>query len=256
MDQNQSYEDRYWESDDGLKLHYRDYPGDDDKLPVICIPGLTRNVRDFSHLGHFLGGERRIIMINLRGRGESEYAKDSSSYHPTQYVADIVKLMDELALARAIMFGTSLGGIVTMVMAKKYPDMVTGALLNDIGPETDKRGLERIGNHVGQGRSYETWVHAARDAAAEGRDIFPDYTLNDWISFAKKLCQMTSSGRIKPDYDMKIAEPFDSKGGGSGALWNALESMAEIPTLILRGGLSDLFSEKNGPRYVEDSRSR
>ena len=244
MDQSQIYEDIYWESEDGLKLHCRDYPGDGSRLPVICVPGLTRNARDFAHLGDSLRGQRRLIMVNLRGRGESEYAKDSGTYHPRQYVADIVKLMDQLAIPKAIFFGTSLGGIVTMVMAKKNPEKVAGALLNDIGPETDKRGLERIGDHVGQGRSYETWVHAARDTAAESKDIFPDYALSDWVAFAKKLYHMTSSGRIKPDYDMKIAEPFDSKGGGSGALWNALEAMRDVPTLVVRGGLSDLFSEK------------
>ena len=244
MDHSQIYEDKYWESDDGLRLHCRDYPGDDTKLPVICVPGLTRNARDFAHLGEHVEGQRRIIMINLRGRGDSEYAKDSTSYHPKQYVSDIVKLMDEQKIPKAIFFGTSLGGIITMVMAKKYPEKVAAALLNDIGPETDKAGLERIASHVGQGRSYETWVHVARDIAAESKDIFPDYALNDWVAFAKKLYRMTSSGRIKSDYDMKIAEPFDSKGGGSEALWNALESMKDMPTMIVRGELSDLFSEK------------
>ena len=250
MDQK-NYEDRYWESDDGLKLHYRDYASDSAATPIICVPGLTRNARDFAHLGDWLEGKRRIIMVNLRGRGQSEYAKESATYNPKTYVADIVKLMDELELPKAIFFGTSLGGIVTMVMASAHSERVAGALLNDIGPEIDTKGLERIGNYVGQGRSFDTWAHAARDMAEESADIFPDFTLNDWIAFAKKIYTMNSSGRIKLDYDMKIAEPFDSKGGGSAALWKAMEQMEAIPTLIIRGELSDLFSDATARRMLE-----
>jgi len=242
MTDQKNYEDRYWESDDGLKLHYRDYPGDAAKTPIICVPGLTRNVRDFAHLGHWLNGKRRIVMVNLRGRGDSEYAKDSASYNPKTYIADIIRLMDEIELPKAVFFGTSLGGIVTMVMASQHPERVAGALLNDIGPEIDQRGLNRIAEYVGQGRSFETWAHTARDIAEESADIFPDYSLKEWIAFAKKLYRMNSSGRIKLDYDMKISEPFESKGGGEEALWRALESLQDVPTLILRGALSDLFS--------------
>ncbi|GAB5488546.1 MAG: alpha/beta hydrolase [Parasphingorhabdus sp.] len=190
-------------------------------------------------------------MINLRGRGESEYAKDSATYHPKTYVADVIGLMDELDIPKAIFLGTSLGGIVTMVLAASHQDRIAGALLNDIGPEVDSRGLERIGNYVGQVRSFETWAHAARDIAATSSDIFPDYELNDWIAFSKKLYRMNSSGRIKLDYDLKIAEPFDSKGGGSQALWKALEFMKDIPTLLLRGELSDLFSNDTAEKMLK-----
>lgn len=245
------YQNVYWESDDGLKLHCRDYAAAVGKTPIICIPGLTRNVRDFEHLGPLMDGDRRIIMVNLRGRGESEYAKDSSSYHPKVYVADVIKLMDQMEISKAVFLGTSLGGIVTMVLAASHPERLAGAMLNDIGPEVDPKGLERIGNYVGQGRSFETWAHAARDNASSSGDIFPDYDLNDWIAFSKKLYRMNSSGRIKLDYDLKISEPFDSKGGGSAALWKALESLKNTPTLLLRGELSDLFSAETAARMLE-----
>lgn len=251
MSEEKSYQDIYWESDDGLKLHARDYPSDSDKTPVICIPGLTRNARDFDHLGAGFSGGRRVIMLDLRGRGFSEYAKDSSTYNPKQYVSDIIMLMDELKIPKAVFFGTSLGGVVTMIIAKMHPARVAGVLLNDIGPELDQKGLDRIADHVGQGRSFDTWAHAGRDMAENGGDISPDFTLKDWIAFAKKVYRMNSSGRIKLDYDMKIAEPFDRKGGGSGALWNALENIKEIPTLILRGELSDLFSEEVACKMLE-----
>ncbi len=246
-----NYDDKYWESEDGLKLHYRDYPGDDAELPIICVPGLTRNVRDFEHLGDWLGGKRRIIMVNLRGRGESEYAKDSASYNAKTYIADVVRLMDDIELPTAIFFGTSLGGIVTMIMASRHPERVAGALLNDIGPDVDQRGLDRIGENLGQGRSFETWAHAARDKAEDSGSIYPDYSLKEWIAFVKKLYRMNSSGRIKLDYDMKISEPFEGKGGGNEAIWRALEALENVPTLILRGALSDLFSEATAQKMLD-----
>ncbi|MEP2102967.1 MAG: alpha/beta hydrolase [Parasphingorhabdus sp.] len=251
MTDEKIYQDQYWESDDGLKLHYRDYPSAGSKTPIICVPGLTRNIRDFEHLGQWMNGDRRIVMINLRGRGDSEYAKDSATYSPKSYVADIVKLMDEIALPNAIFFGTSLGGIVTMLMGSMHPDRVAGALLNDIGPEIDQRGLDRIGESVGQGRSFDTWAHAARDLAETSGHIYPDYNLKEWIGFAKKLYRMNSSGRIKLDYDMKISEPFESKGGGNEAIWKMLESLKDLPTLILRGELSDLFSDATARKMME-----
>lgn len=165
MSEEKSYQDIFWESDDGLKLHAWDYRSDSGKTPVICIPGLTRNARDFQHLGAVFHGGRRVIMLDLRGRGASEYAKDSSTYNPKQYVSDIIMLMDELDISKAIFFGTSLGGIVTMMMAKMHPERVAGALLNDIGPELDQVGLDRIASNVGQGRSFDTWAHAGRDLA-------------------------------------------------------------------------------------------
>ncbi|GAA0470293.1 alpha/beta hydrolase [Parasphingorhabdus litoris] len=231
-------------------MHYRDYPSASGKTPIICVPGLTRNVRDFEHLGQWLNGERRIIMVNLRGRGESEYAKDSATYNAKSYVEDIVKLMDEIDLPKAIFFGTSLGGIVTMIMAHKHPERVAGALLNDIGPEIDQRGLDRIGENVGLGRSFDTWAHAARDLAESSANIYPDYSLKDWIGFAKKLYRMNSSGRIKLDYDMKISEPFERKGGGSDAMWRMLESLKKLPTLVLRGERSDLFSDATAKKMM------
>ncbi|MEW4467191.1 alpha/beta hydrolase [Parasphingorhabdus sp. JC815] len=237
-----NYKDRYWTSDDGLQLHYRDYPGDEQKTPIICIPGLTRNIRDFVHLGDWLDGKRRIIMVDLRGRGESEYAKDSTSYNVKTYVGDIISLMDENKIAKAVFFGTSLGGIVTMVIASRHPARIAGAMINDIGPDVDQRGLDRIAEYLGQGRSFDTWAHAARDMAVINKDIFPDFKLKDWIAHAKKLYGMNSSGRIKLDYDMKISDPFESKGGDNAALWRALDSLQDVPTLILRGALSDLFS--------------
>ena len=127
---SQGFEDGFWWSNDGLRLHYRDYPGRGDRPPILCFPGLTRNARDFEGLAERLAGEWRIIAVELRGRGESAYAKDSMSYVPLTYLQDVEALIAHLELDRFIAFGTSLGGILTMLLAAAEGDHIVGALLN------------------------------------------------------------------------------------------------------------------------------
>src|ERR1700748_174192 len=108
-----AYENRYWSSNDGLRLHYRDYPGRADRPPIICLPGLTRHARDYAALAERLAGEWRVIVVEFRGRGESGYAKDPMSYVPACYVDDMEALLGELAGGRYVAFGTRLGGTST-----------------------------------------------------------------------------------------------------------------------------------------------
>ena len=133
------YTDGYWWSHDDLRLHYRDYAGAKGKgaerPPIICIPGLTRNCRDWEPVAERLAGDWRVIALSLRGRGESAYAKDALSYVPLTYLQDIERLLIHLGIERFVAFGTSLGGIVTMLMAATHPERLVGALINDIGPK-------------------------------------------------------------------------------------------------------------------------
>ena len=214
------YENRYWQSSDGLKLHYRDYAADDDRgadlPPILCIPGLTRNARDFELLAERLSARRRVIALDLRGRGESAYAKDPMSYTPATYVDDVEALLGELGLPQVIAFGTSLGGIVTMLLAQRSPQRIVGALLNDVGPQVEPAGLARIRGYVGKANSWPTWMHAARAVAEANAAAHPDHTIAEWLAMAKRLYRLTGSGRIVLDYDMKIAEPFRAPGGEAG----------------------------------------
>ncbi len=239
-----AYTDGSWESGDGLTLHYRDYPGRTDRPPILCIPGLTRNARDFEPVAEAFAGEWRVICAELRGRGESDYAKDSASYVPAQYVADIAALLDQAGLDKVVALGTSLGGIVTMLLSLSYGDRLAAAVINDIGPEIEAEGLERIKDYVGQGRSFPTWMHAARAMKELSGHIYPSFQTADWLRLAKRLMVVSGSGRIALDYDMKIAEPmlaadkpvdFD--------MWPAWQRLAERPVLALRGELSDLLSD-------------
>lgn len=239
-----SYIDSYWWSNDGLRLHYRDYAGRKDRPVIVCMPGLTRNARDFEGVAERLAPDWRVIAIDFRGRGESAYAKDAMTYVPLTYVQDVERLLSDLKIDRFIAFGTSLGGIVTMLLAATGRAKLAGALLNDVGPVIEADGLARIKGYVGKTSSWPTWVHAARALGENNAEVYPFYGLEDWLRLAKRLYRLTAAGRIVPDYDMNIAEPFRLPGGEAGVdLWPALDALGDVPTLIVRGELSDLFSD-------------
>ena len=241
-----TYEDRYWTSSDGLNLHYRNYPGPETgaKLPVLCMHGLTRNSRDFAALAEDLAATRRVIVPEMRGRGLSAYAPDSDTYSPITYVADVEKLLAEQGIDRFVVIGTSMGGLMAMLMAAARPGRIAAVVMNDIGPVIETDGLSRISGYVGQGRSYPTWVHAARGLAEAHSAAFPDYDLDQWLEMAKRTMVVTQNGRIGFDYDMAIAEPFAKPGNAAPAdLWSAFDALAGVPMLLVRGALSDLLSE-------------
>lgn len=240
---DQPFGDRFWTSPDGLKLHFRDYPGSGDRPPVLCLHGLTRNARDFAPLAEHLAGDWRVIVPEMRGRGESEYAKDISTYNPLAYVADVEALLAEQGIDRFIAIGTSMGGLMTMMMAAGDASRLVAVALNDIGPELDPAGLQRITGYVGHGRSFPTWMHAARALEELHGPCFPGYTIERWLEIAKRLMVVGQNGRISLDYDMAIAEPFKQPGNAAPVdLWPAFEALREIPLLVLRGGISDLLS--------------
>ena len=239
------YQTREWTSDDGLVLRYRDYPGGgSDRPAILCIPGLTRNARDFEPVADAFAGEWRVLCADLRGRGQSDYAKDPASYMPLRYVADVVALLDQAGLDRVVAIGTSLGGIVTMLLAAQMPERIAGAVLNDIGPDIELAGLDRIRDYVGQGRSFPTWMHAARALREQAGEAHPDFAIADWLRLAKRLMCVGAGGRIAFDYDMKIAEPFSAPPADGPAvdMWPLLRALAGRPVLAVRGELSDILS--------------
>jgi len=246
--EERTWADRYWESPDGLKLHFRDYPadpalGDASRPPLICMHGLTRNARDFVPLAERLAGKWRVIVPEMRGRGESEYAKDYMTYNPLTYVADIEALLAQEEITRFVAVGTSLGGLMTMLLAAKDATRIAGALLNDIGPDIDPEGIERIRQYVGQGRSYPSWMHAARALQELHGAAHPAFGIDQWLEMAKRGMVLQPNGRIGLDYDMNIAEPFQHDDGAAPPdLWPAYDALQGVPLLVLRGELSDLLT--------------
>ena len=238
------FSDRFWESPDGLKLHFRDYPGREDRVPVLCMHGLTRNARDFAALAEHLAGERRVLVPEMRGRGDSEYARDPATYTPATYVEDVSALLAQESISRFLAVGTSLGGLMTMMLAAAEPGRIAGAVLNDVGPELQAAGLTRIAEYVGQGRNFPTWMHAARALEEVHSAAHPDFDTEEWIAMAKRTMTVQQNGRIAFDYDMSIAEPFQTGDGAAPPdLWPAYDALQGAPLLIVRGALSDLLSE-------------
>jgi len=239
------WHDGTWESADGLKLHYRDYPGGEPGRPVIlCLPGLTRNARDFEPVAQAFAGHWRVIAVDFRGRGDSDYARDTSTYVPATYVADTTALIEHLALDKVVTVGTSLGGIVAVLLANAMPQHIAGMVLNDIGPVIEAKGLARIRDYVGQGRSFPTWMHAARYLQETMGSAFPDYGITQWLRQAKRMMALGNSGRVVLDYDMRIAEPFSAAptDAPAGDLWPVFRALPAVPRLVLRGALSDILS--------------
>jgi pimeloyl-ACP methyl ester carboxylesterase len=243
--------DRYWYSAEGLRLHYRDYEGPRDKPPILCIPGLTRNARDFEPVADRYAGDWRVIAVDLRGRGESAHDPDTRRYAPHYYVADLLKLLDQEGIADAVFLGTSLGGICTMLFASTDADRIAGAMLNDIGPEIDQAGIERIGGYVGKETHFKNWDDAIRTIAERNRDMFPRWGDGEWERFARRICHETPKG-IAFEYDMGIADNFravtETPARDS---WHLYRALAGRPVTILRGERSDLLSPEIADRMVE-----
>ena len=250
--QMQTWDDRFWTSGDGLKLHYRDYAGPPARPPLLMLHGLTRNSRDFESIAERYAGEWRVIAPDFRGRGGSEWDPQSARYVAGTYAIDILQLLDELHLQQAVFLGTSLGGLVTMIVATVAPDRIAGALLNDVGPELDLSGLDRIKSYVGKPVVFRDWNDAAAKIRERSGDVHPSYGAADWLRFARRICRQTDRG-VEFDYDMTIAEPFQA--GNTGEVpdgWPFYRALGGRPVLVLRGGNSDLLSDAAAERMATE----
>lgn len=240
--------DCYFTVRDGLRLHYRDYPGAADKPPLLCLPGLTRNARDFADLAKRYSPRFRVIALDFRGRAASDYDPVPARYNPLTYAGDVIELLDQLSIPEAIFVGTSLGGLVTMVIAATAPQYITAAILNDVGPDVDPAGIERILTYVGKDVRFTSWDGAADTISANYGDNFERFTHADWVAMAKRNCR-EENGEIRFDYDMAIAEPFRTAGPVPQAdLWPLLAALGLKPLLVIRGEKSDLLTAQTAEK--------
>jgi pimeloyl-ACP methyl ester carboxylesterase len=248
-----AYEDRYYNSADGLRLHYRDYAGGSpEDPPILCLPGLTRNARDFEPVAERFAGRHRLLALDFRGRGLSAFDPDPMRYMPPTYARDVLKLLDQLGIADAVFVGTSLGGLVTMLIAAMEEERIAGALLNDIGPEVAPEGIARIRTYVGKPAEFADFAEAAGAMMARGGDVYPDWGLGEWERFARRCCR-EEEGRIRFDYDMAIARPFaEANEATQPNLWPLLVHLRDKPVTVLRGALSDLFPEEVAERMMRE----
>jgi pimeloyl-ACP methyl ester carboxylesterase len=238
------YADRYFLVRDGLKLHYRDYPGAADNPPLLCLPGLTRNARDFADIAERYSPRFRVIALDFRGRAGSDYDPLPARYNPLTYAGDVIELLDQLGIAEAIFIGTSLGGLVNMVVAATAPQRIAAAIINDVGPDVDPAGIQRILSYVGKDARFTSWDEAARTIAANNGSNFERFTHADWVAMARRSCR-EEGGEIRFDYDMGIAEPFRTAGAAPEVdLWPLFAALAQKPLLVVRGERSDLLTSQ------------
>ena len=239
-----SFKDYFFQTTDSLRLYARDYPGPGANAPaLLCLHGLTRNSKDFESLAEALASDFRVVVPEQRGRGLSDYAEDVSRYSLLQYVEDMQGLIVELGLQRLSVVGTSMGGLMTFALNALSPGLIERAVINDIGPEIAQAGLDRIKSYVGVAGPFEDWAEATAYLSSITAEIFPDWTDAQWSDFARQ-CYIEREGHIVIDYDPRIATPLATQSSDTEAetLWSLFEAMASVPSLLVRGELTDLLS--------------
>jgi pimeloyl-ACP methyl ester carboxylesterase len=235
------YHDRGIRVPDGLRLHYRDYPGGDGP-PILCLPGLTRNARDFAEFAERYSPRFRVLALDFRGRADSDYDPVPMRYNPLTYAGDVLQLLDQLGIPQAIFVGTSLGGLVTMTIAATAPQRIAATVLNDVGPDIDPGGVQRILSYVGKDMRFKSWDEMADTIAANYGAAFDRYTHEDWLKMARRNGR-EENGEVRFDYDMAIAEPFKTTGPTPHVdLWPFFKALSQKPLLVVRGAKSDLLT--------------
>ena len=248
------YVERRWTSPDGLSLFARDYPpaAGEARLPVIAIHGLTRNSADFGVIAGLIAQNgRRVLAVDVRGRGLSDRAPDPMTYRPDVYARDMIALMEQLGIEKAVFLGTSMGGLITMALTALQPQAVAAAVINDVGPEVATEGLTRIAAYTGRKVEIANWA----DAAAYARDInavaLPHYDEADWDAFARRIFHEDALGRPVLNYDPDISVPIRAAGAAALVpdLWPAFTALTDgRPVLLVRGEISDLLSPEIASR--------
>jgi pimeloyl-ACP methyl ester carboxylesterase len=236
------FRERRLRGQDGLALYYRDY-GDplSPRPPLLCLTGLTRNSADFADLAERHAGERRVLCLDYRGRGRSAYDSDWRNYDPRVYVSDIAHLIAANDLHRIVAVGTSLGGVLVMALAVVKPTVLAAAVLNDIGPDVVAGGFTRILDYIGEDQPQPDWASAVRYL----RELLPTLSIRSdegWLKMARATYRQGEDGLLHFDWDVKLARPLLAQRGVVPNLWPFFRALRRVPTLALRGALSDVLS--------------
>jgi pimeloyl-ACP methyl ester carboxylesterase len=237
-------ESRFTAASDGLALHALDY-GDprSPRLPVVCLPGLSRTAEDFTPLATALAKERRVLALDLRGRGRSGYDRDPANYKIAVETDDVIAVVMALVVGPAIFVGTSRGGLVTMTLATKRLDLIAGVVLNDIGPVVDTAGVMRIKSYVGKLAQPATFQQGADILRGLSDNQFPKLTAADWLAAAKRAWR-EQDGRLVVTYDPALTHTLETVSPDKPfpTLWNEFDAMARVPLMVVHGANSDILS--------------
>jgi len=242
-----SFEEKYYQSNDGLNLYYREYDGDNQTIPVVCLSGLTRNSADFHDLALRYSGVRKVYCLDYRGRGKSDYDPEYKNYSPQTYLMDVLTFLANRSIEKAIFVGTSLGGLITMGLSGFAPQYVSGAILNDIGPDVDTSGSERIAGYVGKDIRFSTLTQAVSAQKKLYLNAYPDLDDEGWIKTTQAAyIYDEEKSNYRQNYDLKLGQALveQLKNDQEIDLWPFFESLQSVPTLVIRGALSDILSEE------------
>lgn len=231
-----------WTSDDGLTLYSRIYDTEPRAGTVLCLPGLTRNSRDFEALAPHLAARYRVVCPDLRGRGLSARDPNWHNYHPGTYVSDLERLLDRLESPRVAIIGTSLGGLLAMLLAAGLAARVACIVINDIGPEADPRGIERIRGYAGKLPAVSSWDEAVRQYRQVNEAAWPGLSSERWSTLARRSYREDPEGVPALDSDPMIGEAIRAAAAVPQGLWPVFERLGGMPTLVIRGEHSDILS--------------
>jgi len=243
-----SYRDLFVSAADGLRLYARDYASEArDRLPVIGLPGLARTSADFHDLAQALSCDpirpRRFVSLDYRGRGRSEWAQDWRNYDIKIELSDTLQVLSAAGIEKAIFVGTSRGGLITMALGAARPELIAGAILNDVGPVLEPDGLRRIRSYVGKLPTPRTIGEAVEILRGQSGNQFPRYTNEQWEKLARGTWHESPDGFVL-NYDprlMKTLEALDLEAPLPD-LWPLFETMKPFPVLAIRGANSDLLT--------------
>ena len=235
---------QYWfDSHDGLRLHSLVYSGPAATAPVVlCLHGLMRNGRDFEDLAPQLAQRYRVIVPDVRGRGLSARDPQFNNYQLPVYIKDTLALLTGLGAARVSIIGTSMGGLMAMLMAAMQPGLVTGVVLNDVGPELDPAGIERIRGYAGKTAQVGSWAEAIAQVRSVYGSAWPDLSEAGWEKLVRRGYRANAQGIPEVDADPLIREPLRNTQTAAPDLWPLWSALAKIPVLAIRGEHSDILS--------------
>ncbi len=238
------YDERTITSFDNLSLYMRDY-GDPlhSGCPILCLGGLTRNCKDFEDLAErYSSSGRRVICLDYRGRGQSEYDKNWQNYDPKIYLRDLGDVLTALNIHSVVIVGTSLGGIIGMGMAAANPSALSGLVMNDIGPEVQTNGLKDIINYIKDDKPQAN----LDDAIVTIKTMLPGLSFQDetiWTKMALNTFRRCDDGKLRFDWDLKVVKPLLKPNYKIPDLWPLFRGLKHVPTLVIRGAQSDVLSQ-------------
>ncbi len=247
-DQGSGAESLFIAAPDGLKLHVRAYgPHGASALPVVCLPGLARTAVDFEALAVALvaDGKRRVYALDYRGRGLSDYDRDPLNYTLVTELGDTIAVLTALNAMPAVFVGTSRGGLLTMLMAVARPTAIAGAVLNDIGPVIEPKGLARIKSYVGKLPQPTSFEEGAEILRRLFDSQFPKLTADDWLAYSRRTYKQEGQA-LAPTYDVRLAKTLEGIEFDKPLppLWKEFDALAGVPLMVIRGANSDILSEE------------